>query len=450
MVGRCGHTVILFTAALLLLAGCQKDRGPASGKHEGPVVSEGGGISEGAVISEATAWVTCVDTVRRGDTFSSLLLRNRLYLRDVEQIIQEVRQTGLFRLRGLRPGEQVEVCLDLDGRVQRLRYEQSPDRIYVIEREGEVLRSYQTGLPYDTYVRKIAGTLRTTVDEALRRAGAPPEVALELAEIFASDIDFLTEPRMGDRIVVLLEEKRYEGARVGFGQILFASYAGKKVCQSAVRFPCGQRRSRGAGCYYTPEGESLVRTFLRSPLNYRRISSRFSKNRFHPILRVWRPHLGVDYAAAPGTPVVAIGDGVVSLAGWNGGFGRQICIRHGEDYETSYGHLSRIARGVRNGARVKKGQVIGFVGSTGLSTGPHLDFRVKCNGRFIDPLRMKNPPAAPVPETLRERFLARVTQLAEFADSLNAGEAVWVSGASAVLGAAVNGGLPPGSARERS
>jgi murein DD-endopeptidase MepM/ murein hydrolase activator NlpD len=299
-------------------------------------------------------------------------------------------------------------------------------------------------------MRKIEGTVRTTVDETLRHAGAPPEVALELAEIFASDIDFLTEPRMGDRIVLLLEEKRYKGARVGFGPIQFASYAGKKVRQSAIYFPVGELRTRGAPCYYTPEGASLVRTFLRSPLNYRRISSRFSKSRFHPILRVWRPHLGVDYAAAPGTPVVTIGEGIVSLAGWNGGFGRQVRIRHGQAYETSYGHLSRIGHGVRKGVRVKKGQVIGFVGSTGLSTGPHLDFRVKCNGRFINPLRMKNPPATPVPEALRERFLSRVAQLAECADTLNAGEAVCVSGASGALEGSGNGGLAAGTTRERS
>lgn len=364
--------------------------------------------------------VTVADTVGRGDTLSALLLRNGLYLRDIEAVLAEVRQEELFSLRRLKPGERIELTCDLDGYFEELRYERSPDEVYVVGRDAGDLHSYRTGLPYTSYLRKLTGTLATTVDEMLRGAGAGPEVTYELTRIFDSDIDFLTEPRVGDRLTLLIEEKRYEGERVATGDIYFARYEGKRVSQTGVRFVAGAVED-AAGRHFTPEGESLVRAFLRSPLNYRRISSRFSRSRLHPILRVYRPHLGVDYAAATGTPVVALGDGVVAFAGWNGGFGRQVRLRHGSLYVTCYGHLSRFGEGIRTGRRVAKGQTIGYVGSTGLSTGPHLDFRVQCQGAYIDPLKMENPPTAPVPEEVWARFRATVATLEAVADTLAPG-----------------------------
>ncbi len=364
--------------------------------------------------------VTVADTVRRGDTLSAMLLRNGLYLRDIEAVLQEVRQGELFSLRRLKPGERIELTCDLDGYFEELRYERSPDEVYVVGRDADCLHSYRTGLPYASYLRKVTGTLATTVDEMLRRAGAGPDVTYELTRIFDSDIDFLTEPRVGDRLTLLIEEKRYEGERVATGDIYFARYEGKRVSQTGVRF-VAEALEDAAGRYFTPEGESLVRAFLRSPLNYRRISSRFSRSRLHPILRVYRPHLGVDYAAATGTPVVALGDGVVAFAGWNGGFGRQVRVRHGSMYLTCYGHLSRFGEDIRTGRRVTKGQTIGYVGSTGLSTGPHLDFRVQCNGAYIDPLKMENPPTAPVSEEAWDYFRTTLTTLEAVVDTLAPG-----------------------------
>ncbi len=362
--------------------------------------------------------VTVVDTVRRGDTMSSLLLRSRLYLRDIEAVLREVRAKKLFSLRRLKPGEVVAVELDFDGRLREVRYERSPDEVYVVSRSADAMHSYRTGLAYTSHLRKISGTLETTVDELLRAGGAGPEVTYELTSIFDSDIDFLTEPRVGDRLTVLLEEKRYEGERVTTGDIYYASYEGQRVSQTGIRFEI-EDVAEASSRYFTPEGNSLVRAFLRSPLNYRRISSTFSHNRLHPILRVYRPHLGVDYAAAPGTPVVALGDGVVSFAGWNGGFGRQVRIRHGSIYETCYGHLSRFGDAVRSGARVRKGQVIGYVGSSGLSTGPHLDFRVRRYGAYINPLKMENPSTAPVPDHARGRFRQICGAMQAVADTLS-------------------------------
>lgn len=401
---------VLALLCLALLAGCEGDA------EREPAPDEGA-----AALREAPVFVACIDTVRRGDTFSALLLRNQIYLRDIERVIREVRRRHLFSLRRLNPGETVEIKQEPYGDLREIRYKKGPDEIYVIEVKSDSLQAYRTGLAYDIYLRKLAGTVKTTVDEALRAAGADPGIILELAGIFASDIDFLTESREGDRIVLLVAEKRYQGQRVGTGPIHYADYSGKKVRQTAVRFTDGGQ-SHDSESYYTPQGESLRRAFLRSPLNYRRISSRFSQRRFHPILRVWRPHFGVDYAAPWGTPVVALGDGVVSFAGWNGGFGRQVRIRHGSIYETSYGHLSRIARAVRKGARVKQGQVIGRVGSSGLSTGPHLDLRVKKHGNCINPLRMENPSTSPLSEASRDLFLLRVAVLEALVDSLAACE----------------------------
>ena len=415
--GDARRAILALACGILWLGGCGGDDAQPE-------------LDESLEVPYAADWITWADTVRRGDTFSSLLLRNRLYLRDIERVLRTVRERDLFSLRRLRPGEILEISMDFDGQLQKLQYEKSPDEVYVVEIAGDSTHAYETGLPYERFLRKLVGTVTTTVDEALRAAGADPRVVLELAVIFESDIDFLTEPRTGDGIVLLVEEKYFEGERVGLGPIHYVVYQGRKVSQTAIRFDPSQGRG-GEPAYFTPEGESLVRTFLRSPLNYRRISSRYSRRRLHPILRVYRPHLGVDYAADTGTPVVALAEGVVSFAGWNGGFGRQVRIQHGRMYDTGYGHLSRFASGVRKGVRVKKGQTIGYVGASGLATGPHLDFRVRRNGAYIDPLKMKNPPTAPISGGAEQAFRAHAADLNRLVNSLRAHERVrWDSPAA--------------------
>lgn len=409
--------LLLGTAAGLLLP-VKGGRGSGGNSARGPQAAE---LSDGAL---PAGWISRTDTVRRGDTLSRLLLRNDLYLRDIERVVQEVRGTGLFDMRRLLPGETIELEIDAAGRLRRLVYRKGPDRIYVIEGDEYALTSRRTGLPYDTYLRRYGGVVTSTVDEALRASGADPAVIVHLAEIFASDIDFLTEPRAGDQVSVLVEEKHYQGELLGPGSVRFATYEGKHTRQTAVRFGENDDEPKGAAGYYTPSGQSLVRAFLRSPLNYRGISSRFTQRRFHPILRVWRPHLGIDYAAPSGTPVVSIGDGVVEFAGWNKGFGRQLRIRHDGSYASCYGHLSRISKGLRPGVRVERGEVIGAVGSTGLSTGPHLDFRIQRDGVYIDPHAIKNPPAAPIGVEMRARFAAVVARLTAVNDSLPVGHAL--------------------------
>jgi murein DD-endopeptidase MepM/ murein hydrolase activator NlpD len=182
------------------------------------------------------------------------------------------------------------------------------------------------------------------------------------------------------------------------------------------------RRANGNSGYFDGEGKSLRRAFLRSPLNYRRISSFFTEHRFHPILKIFRPHHGVDYAASYGTPIVTIGDGVVEYGGWKGGYGRFVSIRHNSTYTSTYGHLSGFGKGIVRGARVQQGQVIGYVGSSGLATGPHLDFRITRGGSFINPLRLNIPPVDPVPGAEMGTFRGYVQELAEALDSMRASE----------------------------
>jgi murein DD-endopeptidase MepM/ murein hydrolase activator NlpD len=241
---------------------------------------------------------------------------------------------------------------------------------------------------------------------AVSAAGEEDQLALDLADIFAWDVDFNTELQKGDTFRVSVEKMYLDGRFVRYGRIHSAELVrGPRVIR-AIYF-----ESRHGSGYFTPEGNPLRKAFLRSPLKFSRISSGFTHSRFHPILKTSRPHLGVDYAAPVGTPVRASGNGVVTHAGWSGGYGKTVKIRHPNGYETLYGHLSRIV--VKVGQRVEQAEVIGNVGTTGLSTGPHLDYRMIKTGTYIDPLKLKSPPAEPVLAAERGAFdAARDRELA--------------------------------------
>jgi len=226
--------------------------------------------------------------------------------------------------------------------------------------------------------------------------GQSPELTMRFADIFAWQIDFLTEPRPGDTFKFIWEKSYKEGKEFSDGRILVAQYLGEEGSHTAILF----EDPEGHKDYYTVKGESLRKEFLRSPLNYRRISSHFSYRRFHPILKYYRPHFGIDYAAPFGTPVVSIGDGVVTYVGWKGDYGRFVKIRHRNGYYSTYGHFSRYGRGIGRGENVEQGQVVGYVGGTGLATGPHLDFRVIRNGKFVNFLKIQIPAA----ESIKDKF----------------------------------------------
>ncbi len=315
-------------------------------------------------------------------------------------------------LRALAPrppkaGDEMRVVVDSMG-IREVLYELQPWEQLVIQRGQKEWKTRKDQKPLQRRIREIQGAIQGSLYETLQRQGYPPKLAVQFAEIFAWDVDFFVETSPGDSFAMLVEELWWRGQRVDYGRILWARYQGQRTgTLEAVYFN---------GAYYTPDGTPLRRQFLRSPLTYRRITSFFTNRRYHPILRKYRPHHGIDYAAPYGTPVSSVADGVVLYAGWKGGYGKFVQIRHANGYITGYGHLSRIARGIRRGVRVKQGQVIGYVGSTGLSTGPHLHFEMKSNGRYVNPLRIRPPRTQPLPEAWRPYLRLQWATLKTFQD----------------------------------
>ncbi len=362
-------------------------------------------------------YVAASDTVRRGDTFSAVLMRNRVSVQEIGRILEANRRIQYFSPRNLQPGQVVTVTRDEYGRFQKLRMEVSYDEIYVFESRDDSMLAYPEDIDREIRLRKLGGEVHSTFDEALLGAGGDYRLSLKLADLFAYDVDFYTDVHRGDRFEVLVEERYANGRRVGFGEILYGEYVGKEAAAEAVWFKLDGSRK---GAHYDMKGQALRKSFLKSPLNYRRISSTFG-SRFHPILKKWRPHHGVDYAAAAGTPVVAVADGSVHSAGWKGGYGKAITLRHAGKSETIYGHLSKFAKDVHSGARVRQGQVIGYVGQTGLATGPHLHYELIQDGKRIDPLKVKNLPAEPIPPADLARFNAWTRQIRDLDESLATG-----------------------------
>jgi murein DD-endopeptidase MepM/ murein hydrolase activator NlpD len=315
--------------------------------------------------------------------------------------IAEALQAGGADLRRLRPRDELEITWTLDGEPVSVRWEPSPWLGFaaVATDGGWEVRRAETRP--DVRVEAVGGEVSRSLFEAVEAVGESPQLVLELVEIFSSDFDFTADTRSGDHFRLLVE-KRYAGEQfVDYGQVVAAQYVSDGRILTGIGFePAGGRLA-----YYDLEGRSLKKSFLKSPLEFTRITSGFTYRRPHPILGGVRPHLAVDYGAPVGTPVRAVADGRVLRAGWNGGNGIQVHLRHHAGYETMYNHLSRLGQNVRRGARVEQRQVIGYVGSTGLSTGPHLDYRVKKNGRFVNPLGEKFLPGQALDGAERGRFL---------------------------------------------
>jgi murein DD-endopeptidase MepM/ murein hydrolase activator NlpD len=319
----------------------------------------------------------------------------------VEQITSLLGELGnVLDLKKLLPGESYELVTDEQDSLRMLRYCKAPGEVFVVEPVEDGLTVFQENIPLTKVVRKIEGTVDVSLYDAVCASGGDAELAVMLSDIFAWDVDFFTDPRKGDKFSFIVEQYMRGGHPRGYIRILAASYNGAEISKDAYTY-C---TSDGKMGYFDSEGNSLRRAFLRSPLNYRRISSYFSLSRFHPILKRFRPHLGIDYAASYGTPIVTIGDGVVEYAGWKGGFGRFVSIRHNSTYTTTYGHLSGFGKGIRRGARVSQGQVIGYVGASGLATGPHLDFRIRQGNTYINFLRIAPPSLASVPKAEMAAF----------------------------------------------
>lgn len=307
----------------------------------------------------------------------------------------------VFDLRRIRQ-DSVLKAFTIDGRLQRVEYQFSDYEYLLVERDPDGnMAAGKAELPHETREVVVAGTIENSLYEDAIKAGADPQAVVALTDIFAWDIDFASDIQKGDSFRILTEMLYVEGVPVRTGRLLGAEMenAGKKY--TAVYY-----EGNGVRGYYDEKGRSLKKAFLKSPLRFRRITSHFSKGRYHPILKKYRPHHGVDYGAPVGTPIESAGSGVVKRAGWNGGYGKYVEIRHTNGYSTAYGHLSRIGKGIRVGAKVDQGQLIGYVGSTGMSSGPHLHYEVKINGRLVNPLSVKSLPGTPIPKKEMGQFVA--------------------------------------------
>ena len=324
-------------------------------------------------------------TVEKGETIGGLLEKSTDG--SVGHYLTAARK--VFSLRNFREGQPYVIETD-GGRLERFEYEIDSKKCLVVEGCESPCARIEP-IKYDT----VLATAETAIDDNLFQAvadiGENPHLALKLVDLFGSEINFIRDLREGDSFSVLIEKRFRDGEYKGYGRILAARFTNQGKTYEAYLFNDGSGQQ-----YYNRKGENLKKTLLQSPLAFTRITSRFSHNRKHPILGKTRPHLGVDYGAPTGTPVKAVGEGVVTKRGWGGGYGNQIIVRHVAGLESMYAHLSGFARGLKEGTKVRQGQVIGFVGSTGLSTGPHLDFRLRQKGVFIDPTKAINPRGASV------------------------------------------------------
>ncbi|HKV04292.1 MAG TPA: M23 family metallopeptidase [Candidatus Acidoferrales bacterium] len=298
----------------------------------------------------------------------------------------------VFDLRHLRAGNELAIGRSVLGELREVRYTIDADRVLSIAPESGDFHSEIETMPSRTETAGVAGEINDSLFQAVTDAGERPDLAMRLAAIFGWDLDFYTDPRPGDTFRVVVEKKTLaNGTLLDYGRILAAEYVNAGKAYRAILF----HGPSGAPAYYTPEGKSMKKAFLHSPLKFAApITSHFSYHRFHPILKQYRPHLGIDYGAPSGTPVQTIGDGRVIFAGRKGGDGNLVKVQHSNGYTTYYMHLSRIL--VRDGERVEQGQRIGLVGMTGLATGPHLDFRVQLRGEFLNFERLPLPRSDPV------------------------------------------------------
>ncbi len=359
------------------------------------------------------------ERVRRGDTVGSVLARVSVEDSAAQHFLRT--DAGARPFYQLRPGKPLRVKTDAGGRMLALRYLTQSGALLTIERIGDgfVSRSKTPDVAVSLELR--SNEIRGSLFGAADAVALPDAVTMQLADIFSGDIDFLHDLRRGDRFSVVYEMRRIDGEAAGAGQIVAAEFVNKGVSYRAFLW----RAPDGAEGYYGEDGKSLKKAFLRSPVEFTRVTSGFSLARFHPFLQTWRAHKGVDFAAPSGTPVHAAGAGKVVFAGQQGGYGNVVMLEHGGAYSTVYAHLSRFAPGIKPGARVSQDNVVGYVGMTGWATGPHLHYEFRVDNVQKDPLTIALPNAQPVPAGQKAAFQA---QAGLFADELALGRGVILAG----------------------
>jgi murein DD-endopeptidase MepM/ murein hydrolase activator NlpD len=371
---------------VLLLFGCKNDGNSDQEAELKAVIPE---VRYGIVID---SFLVEENTVSNGENLSIILRRygaSRAILNAIVAASKDV-----FDARSIRVGQKYTVISDEDE--QPLRYwiyEKDVVTYFIFDLSDNLPKVTRYDRPVETHIKTLGGVINSSLFKTVIDAGATQELAVKLAGVFDWTVDFFSIQK-GDYFRVVYEEKTVEGKPYGIGKILAAEFMNRNKQHYAIRYD----RDGKADQFYNENGESMRKRYLKAPLEYSRISSKFSSSRLHPVLKTRRAHLGVDYAAPTGTPIRAIGHGTVVEAGYRGGNGNFVKIKHSPQHTTGYLHMSKIGSGIRKGVRVSQGQVIGYVGSTGLATGPHLCFRFWENGVQVNPLRIQTPPAEPMPE----------------------------------------------------
>ncbi len=355
--------------------------------------------------SAEPAWKTI--TVASGDTLSTVFTKAGLPANAMHDMLASSKDAKRFT--HLEVGQDVDFQIDPKGELQGLRVKRSEletigldktDKGYAFKREKALVKPA-------VHANYAHGRITSSLFVAGRNAGLPYNLVTSMANVLGYDIDFAHDLREGDEFDVIYESQQVKGKQVATGNILAARFVNRGKTYTAVRYT----NKQGNTSYYRADGSSMRKAFIRTPVDFARISSRFSLGRRHPILNKIRAHKGVDYAAPIGTPIKATGDGKILEAGRKGGYGNAVVIQHGQRYRTIYGHMSRFAKGIRAGTSVKQGQIIGYVGMTGLATGPHLHYEFQVNGRHVDPLSAKLPMADPLGGADRKRFMAQTQPL---------------------------------------
>lgn len=339
--------------------------------------------------------------VAKGDTLSTLFEKVGLPVAAVHEVLASDKQAKQFSQ--LKHGQKLEFELSPDGQLTNLHSK-------ISDLESITLTKNAKGYAFNRITAKptvrsayVHGVINSSLSQSAARAGLSHSLTMDMASVFGYDVDFAQDIRQGDEFDVIYEQKVVNGKAVGNGPILSARFTNRGKTYTAVRYT----NKQGNSSYYTADGNSMRKAFIRTPVDFARISSKFSMGRKHPILNKIRAHKGVDYAAPRGTPIKAAGDGKVLLAGRRGGYGNTVILQHGNTYRTLYGHMQGFAKGVQTGGTVKQGQIIGYIGTTGLSTGPHLHYEFQVNGVHVDPLGQKLPMADPIAKAERARFLAQ-------------------------------------------
>lgn len=352
------------------------------------------------------------ERVQRGDTVAELLSRLSIEDAAASAYLRSSAETESFRK--LSVGKEIQAETTDTGSLITLRYLSNNGTQILIDKQNGTFKTSALPVQLEKRLFVRTGEIKTNLYAATDDAGMPEAAANQLNELFSGDIDFHHDLRVGDKFTAVYEMTYYNGALLSTGRIQSAEFINQGHVYRAIYF----QKDAQHGDYYTPEGKSVRKAFLRSPIEYSRVSSGFSKSRFHPLLNKWKAHKGVDFAAPTGTKIKATADGVITFVGKENGYGNAIKIKHQDRYTTVYGHLSRFAKGLHRGQRVAQGELIGYVGMTGLASGPHLHYEFKIDGRQHNPMRVALPDAQPISssyqsafQTVADDFVARLNLL---------------------------------------